>query len=277
MSNTSPAFEATALFPTSLEQISPEIATRYLATSKGNRRIHPGRVEAYVRDMQMHRWYIGETIKFDNGGGLIDGHHRLNAVIAYGSSVPMLVTRGLPPESIMGIDLGQSRNIAQISNFMGDEFSRRHFAVAKRIEFGFSNKYRSYNEGRDAVLKHLEAIEFVSAIAGKERFMNVSVLTVVVKAWYSKDHERLKEFLTVLKTGLATSERDWAAVRLREYLYRAKENQIAVDTPAVYLRVQSAVYHFCKGTPLRILRPATKDYFPTPDRAEMQQDPPEGC
>jgi len=256
------------MYPTTLEQVSPEIATDYLSTSNGNRRISPGRVDAYARDMQMRRWYIGETIKFDNDGSLIDGHHRLNAVIAYGSSVPMLVTRGLPPESIRGIDLGQARNAAQISKFMGEVFGRQYFTVAKRIVFGFSNRYHTYSEVREAVLKHQGAIEFVTAVAGKERFMNASVLAVVAKAWYTQDRERLKEFLVVLKSGLATSERDWAAVRLREYLIRAREDHIAVDSPAVYLRAQSAVYHFCRGTPTKLLRPAPKDYFPLNEGVE---------
>ena len=246
-----------------LETISPEMAKQYLATSKGNRRIHPGRVDAYTRDMQMNRWYVGATIKFDTDGALIDGHHRLSAVLMYGFPVRFLVIRKLPPESVAGIDVGQTRRHHQISKFAGENFSPRHFAIAKRIEYGFSNgSCLSYDESRDAILKYLDAINFAVLNAGKERHTNATVLAVVAKAWYSQDHDRLKQFLDVLKHGLATSEKDWGAVKLREYLTSAREMHISVDSPGTYLRVHSALHNFCKGKPVQILRPSTKDLFP---------------
>ncbi|MFA4972409.1 MAG: hypothetical protein WC683_07330 [bacterium] len=249
-------------YPTTTEDITLDTAKRYLAASKGNRRINEFRVDTYVRDMLAGRWYIGETIKFDSNGVLLDGHHRLLAILKYGLPVRSLVTRNLPPESIRGIDLGQPRTHDQISKFMNEGFSKRHFSIAKFMEFGEHHHNLSYNEVRDLALKYDESISWVCTVGGHEKFLNTPVMTVLAKAWYSLDRTRLKEFMDVFKTKLATSDRDWAAIKLRDCLEEARYYHTILERGAIYLRAQSAVYHFCKGTPLKLLRPATKDYFP---------------
>ncbi len=90
--------------------VTPPLAEMYLERNGRNRNIRPDVVSNYARDMSAHRWQItGEAIKLDADGNLLDGQHRLRAVIKSGETVTMLVIEGLPPEAQRVMDSGKPR------------------------------------------------------------------------------------------------------------------------------------------------------------------------
>jgi len=92
------------------------------------------RVKQYAAAMTAGVWKLnGETIKFNCNGQLIDGQHRLNAIVLAGKTVQTYVLYGLPADAFDTIDGGKPR-----SN--GDRLARRnekHYqlvaAVAARV------------------------------------------------------------------------------------------------------------------------------------------------
>lgn len=102
------------------EIITPEKATAYLNTSKGNRPLSKIKVKLYADIIRSGGWMDnGTTIVFDNEGHLIDGHHRLSAIVMAGIPVKMDVGRGAPPEAFTTIDCGRQRNFQQLLAIQG--------------------------------------------------------------------------------------------------------------------------------------------------------------
>jgi hypothetical protein len=103
-----------------LEKITVDLAHAYLGDNTHNRNVRSGKVMAYATDMKTGRWVQnGDPIRFDINGTLIDGQHRLLAVIESGVPVEMFVVRGLSPKSQDTIDSGIPRKFADALKLRG--------------------------------------------------------------------------------------------------------------------------------------------------------------
>ncbi len=95
--------------------VSEETAKRWLSRNKRNRNISRTDVQRYRLDMASGLWrFAADPIRFDINGNLIDGQHRLTALAALDDiCLPMLVVRGLPPETQKVMDQGRKRTPGQ--------------------------------------------------------------------------------------------------------------------------------------------------------------------
>lgn len=102
------------------EMVTPDRASDFLSRNEGNRRVSQIAESALVRDIVNGNYHLnGDTIKISPEGYLLDGQHRLRAVVKSGMTVPMLVAYGVPPEAIATIDRGKKRSHADILHFNG--------------------------------------------------------------------------------------------------------------------------------------------------------------
>lgn len=107
-------YEVTAVVAT----VTPELAARWLQFNDGNRSLQVKGAARYGRDMEAQEWALnGDTIKFDWFGNLLDGQHRLEAVVATGMSIQTIVVYGLDPEVMPTIDTGINRNFKNVLQF----------------------------------------------------------------------------------------------------------------------------------------------------------------
>lgn len=136
-----------------MEKITPAKAKRYLANSNhGNRKLRPSRVEQYARDMVTDRWrFTGDAIRFNGDDTLIDGQHRLAAVVEAGVTVQMLVIRGLEDEAKTHIDTGAKRSFSDVLHYEGFSKNRAGLGAAIRwclmYESGYVTQIRLYAQG----------------------------------------------------------------------------------------------------------------------------------
>ena len=81
------------------EVITPKKAKKYLETNMdNNRKIKRQVVARYARDMKNGHWEVDSTdnkITFNSNGELVDGQHRLKAIIESGVSLDMRVFRNV--------------------------------------------------------------------------------------------------------------------------------------------------------------------------------------
>jgi hypothetical protein len=97
--------------------VTPAIASELLATSTGNRRIRQWYVSMLSGAMKRGEWrVISQGIGIDKNGILKDAHHRMNAVIESGVTVPMLVVMGLDDDAVKVTDQGMKRTLSDILN-----------------------------------------------------------------------------------------------------------------------------------------------------------------
>lgn len=91
------------------------------------RRILDTTVHRYAADMRAGKWALnGEAILFDEDGNLIDGQHRLWAVMKAGIPVHMMITTGVPVVS------GQSGDVKAMHTI--NTGRNRTFGMQLRIE-----------------------------------------------------------------------------------------------------------------------------------------------
>ncbi|MFL6416119.1 MAG: hypothetical protein ACJ74Y_10695 [Bryobacteraceae bacterium] len=98
------------------EEITPKKAAVFLEKNVTNRPLREATTTAYERDMRAGNWVsTHQGVAFNDRGELIDGQHRLTAVVRSGVTVRMLVTRGLPAVSgdthtMDAVDRGATRS-----------------------------------------------------------------------------------------------------------------------------------------------------------------------
>ena len=103
-----------------VETITPQKAQEYLAKSGGNRNISKPVVASYATTMREGKWILnGEPIVFDVDGVLLNGHHRLHAVIQSNVPIQTFVTRGVEHGAFTTFDCGRHRTLGQLIGMNG--------------------------------------------------------------------------------------------------------------------------------------------------------------
>lgn len=89
-----------------IETIGPEEAKNIVENHNNlNRRVNKAHVKAIANNMKNGTWrFNGDSLRFNKNDELIDGQHRLYAVIEYNNSVVFLVERGFTEDTIRTID-----------------------------------------------------------------------------------------------------------------------------------------------------------------------------
>lgn len=106
-----------------------------------NRPLVRGSVEEKLEAILGSGWRFNhQGIAFDNDGWLIDGQHRLEAIVradkvSPGIQVPLMVTWGLPPNSNEKIDLVRRRSTGTFLAMMGDVNTSRLNTTLKMLYF----------------------------------------------------------------------------------------------------------------------------------------------
>lgn len=81
-----------------VEIITPELAQQYLSNNAMHRKPKQKKIDKYVAEMVNGEWqFNGKSLIFDSNGRLLNGQHRLYAVIQSGVSLKTLVVRGVDP------------------------------------------------------------------------------------------------------------------------------------------------------------------------------------
>ncbi len=106
------------------QTITPTVAEAMLAKAAPNRTINNAAVGHYKAVMLAGEWELnGEPIIIDTDGFLLDGQHRLWAVVESGVTITSLVVRGAARESFATIDTGTKRTAGQVLSMVGLKYA----------------------------------------------------------------------------------------------------------------------------------------------------------
>ena len=84
-----------------VETIDAAQAQAYLDNNAKHRPIKDKKVAEYMAEMQNGQWRLnGKTICFDRNGRLLNGQHRLSAVVRSNVPLTTVVVRGLDPDLV---------------------------------------------------------------------------------------------------------------------------------------------------------------------------------
>src|SRR3990167_824903 len=127
----------------SWEMVTPVIAQQMLESMGPNQKVSQKHVDYLAGAMKAGEWIeaAGVPIRFNDQKELIDGQHRLWAIIETGLSFFFTVTRGLPVEAMAVLDTGRSRSLKAFLEIAKENYSSALSAVIYNL-----NEYWSTGE-----------------------------------------------------------------------------------------------------------------------------------
>jgi hypothetical protein len=147
------------------EFVTPEIAARWLELNEKNRSPRDWKAEEYARDMTEGRWLTtGETIQFGESGRLLNGQHRLWAVLMSGATIEMIVIRGIEnEEAVMDVlDTGTKRTLGDALGIHGETDAN----VLASIVNGCIRFERATDPSKNYNPSHSQAMEWLKENPG---------------------------------------------------------------------------------------------------------------
>lgn len=142
------------------ETVTPEQAEAWLGRNKRNRHIRQSLVQQYARDMKDGNWpYTGDAIRFDTDGNLLDGQHRLKAIVEAGVPLDIEVIRGLAPETQNVMDTGAKRtygDMLALHGYTAPGVLAAAARIALRVENGLILGNR-FKPTQGEILRFIEA------------------------------------------------------------------------------------------------------------------------
>lgn len=121
----------------SIVRVTPDVARKWLERNKRNRNLNKKHRQFLTSVMKAGDYMLnGETVIFDTDGILMDGQHRLYAVIQSETAQDLLVVRGIAPEAFDTLDGGRARTTGEVLSMEGEINSNALAgAVSQFIQF----------------------------------------------------------------------------------------------------------------------------------------------
>lgn len=197
--------------------VTPAIAKEYIEANISNRRVKTPILDRYANDMANGRWkmFTGETIKISKSGRILDGQHRLLAVIKSNQSIYFDFAINLDDNVFDVIDTGSSRNASDTFKVKGIKHENvipstismyNLLCLGKRA--GLQKNHKSTN----AMLleQYYEDEIFWQNIAKTSHGLYLSFAKILTPsmiggfyAYFSKlNPEKAEDFITQLTTGV---------------------------------------------------------------------------
>jgi hypothetical protein len=196
--------------------VTPSTAKQYLEANISNRRIKEPIVAQYANDMANGRWKedTGELIKISKTGTILDGQHRLMAVIKSNKAINFHFATNLNDEIFDVLDTGSSRNATdafKVKNIKHDNLIPSIIAMYNLLNLGRRAGVQKKDKATNAILleQYYENETFWQNIAKQSHYMYKSFAKILPPsfiggfyAYFIKlNPEKATEFMTQLATG----------------------------------------------------------------------------
>ena len=242
--------------------ITPEMALDMLCKNSSNRKIRQNRVRYYANQMREGKWHLtGQGITFAKDGTLLDGQHRLHAIVE--SEIPQEMLVVYDADKVATYDCGLKRSISdqlQLANakYANSVIANNGLAIIKLYmcieDHGtISHAVRDYSA--DDIMTwidaHMEDAEYFtnllysqgkSALNGTRRAVIFATLWAIYNLNIGFTKEDVQRVVRLIRDGLATEDGDAAIIGFRNQII-AKPRMIDTE---VFYRLQYAVYRYLK-------------------------------
>jgi hypothetical protein len=150
-----PTYEVTA--------ITPAMAKEWLQRNTHNRNLRERVVNGYATDMASGAWLEdGQSIKFAADGTLLDGQHRLAAIVQSGVTIRLLVVRDLPNHTQDTMDTGAKRTMADVLKLRGEAHVVILAAALLRVAKWKQGYRKNLKRGGNATVTNRQLLEILN-------------------------------------------------------------------------------------------------------------------
>jgi len=262
--------------------ITPDIASKWLKESEfNNRNISRDNLNKICSDIEKGMWvFDGNPIRFNGDGDVIDGQHRLTAIIRTGKTVKSLVIKGIADRAKLTIDTGNQRKVSDILHFDGHKnvsalaSAARLLAATEQFD-GDLLRYvklsrRSYSQQtiNDVVESHPEIHDSIAYINNKKTATKLLGKGVASYLHYiiskSKHGHMANEFFDKFDSGLGLEDGSPIGA-LRNSLMTGNQRHISGATYIV-MKCASTIKawnYFVKDGKVKYIRYSLTETFPT--------------
>lgn len=220
----------------SIELITPKLAEEYLTHNTHNyRKINLSDVKKMAEDMKDGKWEeTPEPISFSPSGVLLNGQHRLSAIVKSGVPVTMVVARDVTGRVF---DNQRKRTDAQYYRSLGIEgYAGSKTAgclagmvLSNSLDFNAGGDISASSKGAYLAKNETEIDAIISAVScGSKNHLSAKG-AVCCAAWclflQGESVENIHEFFNVVNTGFPIVGKDCSsAIAFRNQLLKEKSN-----------------------------------------------------
>jgi len=189
--------------------VTPELAKKWLEECNVfNRPVNQTVVDMYVRQIKSGLWRrTHQGVAFTSERSLLDGQHRLTAVVTANVTVPMLVFIDESPENYEYIDCGRNRSNLEIVRMStrNETLKLMHTQTLKAMLAGRyckSNGKYSNAELGELYRRYSTAVDFAVDQLGdypNKQINDPTVRGVVARACYYLSKDQVVDFCNMLK------------------------------------------------------------------------------
>lgn len=251
-----------------VEFITPKLAATYLERNKNNRNIRDRVVEAYAREMKAGNWVVQhQGIAFNENGDLVDGQHRLHAIVKAGVPVQMTVTRGLPVECVGGIDQGAKRKFEDVLKMQyadeADEAlknTRMVAAIRSVVRYNINHGMNlTFNEVRFLYKKFQDEFDVIHRITngGKSGLSSESAGAVASALIWGEPEEAIVKWCKVFANADVRDCEGYniaAAINWRRQMDDAKLTKRSMSRNNLFLGTENSIWNFCNDTEAKVIK-----------------------
>lgn len=256
--------------------LTPELAKELLKKNKNNRKLNKAHVNRLSDEMSQGNWsYTGDAIKISSADLLVDGQHRLEAVIDSGVSIDIELITGVNTDSFSKIDSGLKRTAGQVVQMGGIKNPNNVAAIAKimlniKDNGGLNRKFSVTPKRYSNCLISNEAASIchdieASGIITKMRREKINTPTQAAMFWLytNNDKELVARFVDHISNGLFTSQDD-PCKRLKDKLIDMRgSTSMTFATTAMALTFKAWNAFIC-GAKVKRLSYSLDQDFPMP-------------
>lgn len=262
---------------TALNFLAKEVAPQ-AGLSGANRKASDRVVAEYAQEMLAGRWVLShQGLAFNSRGVLVDGGHRLRAVVLAAETnpdivVPFLVSFNVPEEATMAMDVGKRR---LPNDFLTMEGETNTTALAGVIRMALCYDYVPYSGPEswtryrvtpavqgDYLDKHPELRDALNEAANLRRLFKVSAIGGFI---YLAKRERpdvdVDAFLDGLRYG-ANLEKNDPALVLRDLMLNTRKANRRLEAPEELAVLIKAFNRWVRNEPYEMLHFRSNEQFP---------------
>ena len=138
-----------------IQTVTPKKAAEWLEANSANRPISRSVVRAFAEAMQRGEWVVThQGIAFDVEGVLIDGQHRLAAIVEADVPVDLTVFSEVADGTFDVLDTGKRRNAADVLAIEGEKSATMLAAMVRTVWLFENRPDLNWSGGAAAVTNH---------------------------------------------------------------------------------------------------------------------------
>lgn len=217
--------------------VTPQMAAVMLEHNDRNRGLRTSVVKRYAADMKAGKWQLTMTPVIFSKDRLIDGQHRLEAVVQSGATVKLMLAFGAPDEAFYVIDRGATRTGGDIFSINGVQHANmmaaatsivRHYdlgtigtGVAQGNSWSLHELYEEYERH-----PNLQRSAAIGALFRRSRIAPPAMMAALHYICARNARGVADEFFTKLATGEDINRKDPVYVLRKRFLEQSVSDRL---------------------------------------------------